>query len=269
MMFVEGLIKLYCFTNGMILDEKYEKYEIYLFSAVMTNSSILIFGLLHGVWRATTIVLRLQIFSVFLCVFSVFLFKICARIHKKRVFNMISKISKDSNFNGTGILTKVNLKMKTNFLSLLAIMFGTFFALFNATFLFFLVKTEINYNDPDFYVVPYMFKYFDINSFKGYLAFLWLQTILLFPEMVAYSSLCVFMCYVVASLEVSVDEFSAYASNAIFSISRVGMTPSMRNVKNQFEKTEDIRKIFMDLIAFQQYIYRCVDFNFSLKKKKI
>lgn len=267
---VKILIRVYFLSNGIIFDEKYSKYEPYLCGIIFANNGILVVGLLIGFSRAKKIVHKIQIVSVLCCVTGVLIFKILAHVYKKYLLRITSRLLDDSKFGIEHFADKFENKMKKKFMPLMIGVFCSFFVLFNVTFLAFITKLQISYNDMDIYVVPELFIYSSVDSFGEYLKKIWLQTAFFFPEMVAYLSLTMYTCYVVAGLEVHVDEIYYLTESFIhFANLKAKIKTTMRQKSQNREARRNgikmtkhlaigVEQKFKRMVQFQQYNFQLV-----------
>lgn len=257
MRFLNLVINIWCISNGIVPFEKYKKYEIFLFTTVLANNCLLLFGLLAALWKSTNFVYNAQITAATCGIIYQLSFKLLAHFNQKCISVTSAKLCEDSKFDTTDILAKVQNKVNVKFFPLLLTAFAVTVVGFNTTFVHFLIKPKINFNDPDFQVIPYLFQFSQINTYNEYSIVLSLQIVSFLPEVVAYFSSIMYMCYVLASVEVHAEEIRSTANTLLFfdklqknKFQGLRCKP-MRNI----EESSLIENELKNLIKFQQYFY--------------
>lgn len=264
-------------TNGIISSEKYQKYEIFLFLTLLLNDSILMLGLITAFFESTTAIYKTQIGAALCGIIYQFCFKVMAHTNKKHFLATTSKLLEDSKFQVTDILRKVHAKFKKKFLPFLLMAFTTFVVAFNVAFVRFFTEVEIDYNDANFYIVPFLFKFSPVNSFREYVGVMMLQLTFFSPEIIAYLSLVVYMCFVLASVEVHVEEINSYLKHLVFFAHNQTTTNSKNRLRigryrnsKEHDENEEIKIRFRELVRFQQYFYRLVSFyNYVISRHSV
>ena len=276
MKILEILIQLYFLSNGIIFSERFKKYEMYLYGIVITNNLILVLGLITAFFRTKKFIHQIQIGSVLCCVIGVLIFKTLTRVYKNYLFITTSRLLEDTIFGIENMRNKLENKMKKKFIPLLMGVFFSFFILFNVTFLALFTNSKIDYNNMDIYVVPDLFIFSSVDSLGEYLKIVWLQTTVFFPEMMAYLSLTMYTCYIVASLEVHVEEIHYLAKNFIYVVNSKSQKEAILQKSTQSEDPRnylklrkqfviDVKQNFRKIVQFQQYNFQLGSFYFRLK----
>ncbi|XP_065207728.1 uncharacterized protein LOC135836685 [Planococcus citri] len=257
-MLLDLLIYVFYLSNGIVPDIKYQNYEIYLFIIVLVNDTILIGGLSMAFFESTNVMYKTQIGAAMCGIFYQLWFKILARTNKSSIFNTSDTLRDNTKFGRTDFVAKMYAKLKAKYLPLMCVTLFLIVIGFNVSFLRFLVdSTAINFNNPDFYVVPFLFKFWSTDTFSEYLVVMSLQIVFFCPEIVAYLSSIVYVCFILASLEVHVEEMAVIINHTFDTENYLSKDATMQRYNRN--ETIDLYRKVKRLIRYQQFLYRYVN----------
>lgn len=256
-MLLDLLIYVFYLSNGLIPDIKYQTYEIYLFILVLINDIVLIGGLSTAFWNATNVMYKTQIGAALCGIFYQLWFKVLAHTNKTHIINISDTLNENSKFGMTDFLAKTYHNVKVKYFPLMMLTLFFISVGFGVTFLRFLIDLNIDYNEPDVYVIPFLFKFRSIDTFGEYLIILSLQMIFFAPEIIAYMSTIVYVCFILANLEVHIQEIEDFVSSNFAQKYLVANTMQMRRYNR--DETTDLHRKIKNLVMFHQYFCRLVD----------
>lgn len=215
--------KFYLLSLGIITDARYNKYEIYLNAVYSGTNVILMAATVISYFQSKESIYKFMAISSFLSVYMSFIIRITVRKNRETVLQLVSNLSEKDEFFAETVNVNMTRIMSKEFLPHLVPQYVMVGIMGSIPFLAFLVKSPLDYNDPDIYFLPYIFHYWKVSSALECSLLLSLQMVMCFPILlVSYTGLT-FFCYVLAHMEAHLQQINLQFSQIISEHTRMKM----------------------------------------------
>lgn len=258
-------LQLLYYSAGIIANEKYKKYEIYLFALFILNDIILNVFMVIALLRCKDLLTKIEIFVILVSMLTLFVIRICIKINREKLIRISKNLYKKD-----VVSCDMALPPKRRFPQyLICLLLFSYFLMFLLPMLYAITRTNIDYNDPMLYLFRNLFMFYDANSF-GHFVLTWtLQMLIMLPNFIIYATVTLFVTFTIVDLQTHIDEVSIRFAKDIemylmrkeeseieASGTKKRKTSNLRQRRIEYEKS--FTESFHKLIKFHQDFYRFV-----------
>lgn len=261
---VDFLLNVHIILLGIIKNGgKYQKFETYLFILFIIHDLIVFVGLCFAFIRAETYAHRTWIVSLIPVTISNILLRVVG--HKKRslLLSIMKRFKFDSSyFSMNNMENNTYLTVEKNFGLVLNIFFSSFVIFVMVPYMRSFFVSDGNYNNPDLYLVPHFFHFWDIHSFWEYLALTFLINVVLGFSVILPASGLLSFAYISSNINAHVKEmneqFNCLINTNVVPISTKENEKSLEwiIVLAKSRQYESLYEGLMAIIKYQQFLQR-------------